>query len=179
MAPSVRSLLISLLPLVAAQGCPYATAYNKRDDAVVARADGSSLATLSSSFGKCPTLSDAAGGGTRSSDWWPCQLRLDVLRQFAPQQNPLGGDFDYAEAFATLDCAYTLFLTPPQLVRTNKRQTRRSRRTSRPCWGSRSHGGLLTMAIMEDCLSGWPGTVPGPTAPWMGGAAAAWYDALF
>ncbi|KAF4631921.1 hypothetical protein G7Y89_g6201 [Cudoniella acicularis] len=36
-------------------------------------------------------------------DWWPCQLRLDVLRQFSPEQNPLGGKFDYAAAFATLD----------------------------------------------------------------------------
>ncbi len=103
MAPSVRSIVIGLLPLVSAQGCPYADAY-KREEVLVERSDGSSLDILASSFGKCPTLSDAAGGGTRSSDWWPCQLKLDVLRQFAADQNPLGGDFDYAAAFATLDC---------------------------------------------------------------------------
>ncbi|RSL90434.1 Catalase-peroxidase 2 [Fusarium oligoseptatum] len=35
--------------------------------------------------------------------FWPCQLRLDVLRQFSPQINPLGEEFDYVEAFKTLD----------------------------------------------------------------------------
>jgi catalase-peroxidase len=29
---------------------------------------------------------------------------LDVLRQFSPEQNPLGGTFDYAEAFGKLNC---------------------------------------------------------------------------
>ncbi|KAK4032795.1 putative catalase-peroxidase 2 [Parachaetomium inaequale] len=98
MLPSVPSVLLGLLPLVSAQGCPYAAANNLKG-----RATEPSLDTLAGAFGKCPTISDAAGGGTRSHDWWPCQLRLDVLRQFAPQQNPLGGDFDYAAAFATLD----------------------------------------------------------------------------
>jgi catalase-peroxidase len=101
MAPSIRTLLIGLLPLVSAQGCPYA-GVNKRD--LLAQGNEPSLVTLDNSFGKCPTLSDAAGGGTRSRDWWPCQLKLDVLRQFSPEQNPLGGSFDYAAAFATLDC---------------------------------------------------------------------------
>jgi catalase-peroxidase len=104
MAPSIWSVLIGLLPLVSAQGCPFASA-DKRD-LLVARggADEPSLITLADSFGKCPTISDAAGGGTRSHDWWPCQLRLDVLRQFSPEQNPLGGSFDYPTAFATLNC---------------------------------------------------------------------------
>jgi catalase-peroxidase len=106
MAPSIRSLLIGLLPLVSGQGCPYA-GVDKRD-LLLARGDEPSLTTLADSFGKCPTISDAAGGGTRSRDWWPCQLRLDVLRQFAPEQNPLGGSFDYAAAFATLDCKLNL-----------------------------------------------------------------------
>jgi catalase-peroxidase len=35
--------------------------------------------------------------------WWPEQLDLSPLRQHAPQSNPLGGDFDYAAEFATLD----------------------------------------------------------------------------
>lgn len=102
MAPSLLHALLGLLPLVSAQGCPYGAA-SKRD-VLAARSDESSLDTLAHSFGKCPTLSGAAGGGTRSRDWWPCQLRLDVLRQFSPQQNPLGADFDYAAAFAKLDC---------------------------------------------------------------------------
>jgi catalase-peroxidase len=102
MAPSIRSLLLGLLPFVAGQGCPYASV-NKRD-LLVARSDEPSLITLETSFGKCPNISDAAGAGTRSRDWWPCQLRLDVLRQFSPEQNPLGGSFDYPAAFAQLDC---------------------------------------------------------------------------
>jgi hypothetical protein len=101
MAPSIRSLLIGLLPFVSAQ-CPYASV-DKRD-LLVARGDEPSLTTLENSFGKCPTLSDQAGAGTRSRDWWPCQLKLDVLRQFSPEQNPLGGTFDYAEAFGKLNC---------------------------------------------------------------------------
>ncbi|HRV82753.1 MAG TPA: catalase-peroxidase, partial [Planctomycetota bacterium] len=37
------------------------------------------------------------------NDWWPNQLNLSILDQNSPQSNPLGGDFDYATAFATLD----------------------------------------------------------------------------
>ncbi len=36
-------------------------------------------------------------------DWWPHQLDLSVLRRNSPRANPLGEDFDYAAAFATLD----------------------------------------------------------------------------
>lgn len=101
----MKSLLVALLPLVAAQ-CPYA-AVDKRD-LLGSRQEPSepSTETLSNSFGKCSRLSDAAGGGSRSRDWWPCTLKLDVLRQNAPGSNPLGVDFDYAAAFATLDCKY-------------------------------------------------------------------------
>ena len=101
MAPSIRSLLIGLLPFAAAQ-CPYASV-DKRD-LLVGRGDEPSLTTLDNSFGKCHTLSDMAGSGTRSRDWFPCQLKLDVLRQYSVEQNPLGGTFDYAEAFSKLDC---------------------------------------------------------------------------
>ena len=55
--------------------------------------------------GRCPNgASKYAGGGTRNADWWPCQLRLDVLRQSSVETNPLGGDFDYKAAFESLDC---------------------------------------------------------------------------
>src|SRR5262245_36696205 len=37
--------------------------------------------------------------------WWPDQLDLSPLRQQSPQSSPLGADFDYAKAFATLDLA--------------------------------------------------------------------------
>ncbi|KUJ14480.1 catalase/peroxidase HPI [Mollisia scopiformis] len=102
MAP-VWSVLLGLLPLVSAQGCPFSKRGSTSDLFVRQGGDEPSLTTLQTSFGKCPKISDAAGGGTRSHDWWPCQLRLDVLRQFSPEQNPLGGNFDYAAAFATLD----------------------------------------------------------------------------
>ncbi len=36
-------------------------------------------------------------------DWWPNQLDLSVLHAHSPQANPLGDDFDYAEAFQGLD----------------------------------------------------------------------------
>jgi catalase-peroxidase len=38
-----------------------------------------------------------------NEDWWPNQLDLRVLHQHSPLSNPLGEDFDYAEAFKTLD----------------------------------------------------------------------------
>ena len=51
---------------------------------------------------KCP-FNHSAGGGTSNKDWWPNQLRLDILRQHSEKSNPLGDDFDYAEAFNSLD----------------------------------------------------------------------------
>ena len=56
---------------------------------------------------KCPFLSGAqkksAGGGTTNRDWWPNELKLNILRQNASKSNPMGEDFDYAKAFASLD----------------------------------------------------------------------------
>ncbi|MEJ2347423.1 MAG: catalase/peroxidase HPI [Gammaproteobacteria bacterium] len=51
---------------------------------------------------KCP-FQHTAGGGTSNQDWWPNQLRLDILRQHSSKSNPMGEDFDYAEAFKSLD----------------------------------------------------------------------------
>ena len=45
----------------------------------------------------------AGGGAKPNSFWWPEQLNLQPLRDHAPQSNPYGEDFDYAEAFAKLD----------------------------------------------------------------------------
>ncbi|MBV2358476.1 catalase/peroxidase HPI [Thalassococcus sp. CAU 1522] len=54
--------------------------------------------------GKCPVLHGAAKFSTRSNrDWWPNQLNLKILHQNAPQSNPMGADFSYAEAFKKLD----------------------------------------------------------------------------
>jgi catalase-peroxidase len=51
---------------------------------------------------KCP-FNYAAGGGTTNSDWWPDQLKLDLLNQHSSKSNPLDPDFDYAKAFKRLD----------------------------------------------------------------------------
>ena len=51
---------------------------------------------------KCP-IKHAAGGGTTNQDWWPNQLRLDLLNQHSSKSNPMDEDFDYAKAFNSLD----------------------------------------------------------------------------
>ena len=62
----------------------------------------------SNSAGKCPVnhgaMQHAIGGeGTRNRDWWPNQLKLNILRQHSSLSNPMDKDFDYAEAFKSLD----------------------------------------------------------------------------
>ncbi len=58
---------------------------------------------------KCPfsggALKQTAGGGTRNRDWWPNQLRLNILRQHSSLSNPMGEEFNYAEEFKKLDLA--------------------------------------------------------------------------
>ncbi len=57
---------------------------------------------VTDSKGQCPVV-HAPDGGWRNRDWWPNQLNLRVLQHHSPESNPLGEDFNYAEAFATLD----------------------------------------------------------------------------
>jgi catalase-peroxidase len=52
-----------------------------------------------------PAVAHADGGPKPNTFWWPDQLDLSPLRQQAAESNPLGPDFDYARAFATLDLA--------------------------------------------------------------------------
>lgn len=58
---------------------------------------------------KCPfhngQLKQVAGGGTGNRDWWPNQLKLNILRQHSSLSNPMGESFNYAEAFKSLDLA--------------------------------------------------------------------------
>ena len=51
---------------------------------------------------KCP-FHHAAGGGTANLDWWPNQLKLNVLHQHSSLSDPMGGSFDYAREFRSLD----------------------------------------------------------------------------
>ncbi|MGA4363830.1 catalase/peroxidase HPI [Pantoea ananatis] len=63
--------------------------------------------------GKCPfhhgkseeesVLARGAGSGTSNRDWWPNMLRVDLLNQHSNRSNPLGENFNYREAFSTLD----------------------------------------------------------------------------
>lgn len=55
-----------------------------------------------SSEAKCP-FNHAAGGGTTNTDWWPDQLRLELLNQHSNKSDPLGAGFDYAAEFRKLD----------------------------------------------------------------------------
>jgi catalase-peroxidase len=46
-----------------------------------------------------------AGGGTSNPDWWPNQLKLDILHQHSSKSNPMGEDFNYAKEFKSLNLA--------------------------------------------------------------------------
>ncbi|MCO4294415.1 catalase/peroxidase HPI [Solitalea sp. MAHUQ-68] len=58
--------------------------------------------------GKCPFSNEnlkhsVGGGGPKNRDWWPNQLKLNILRQNSTLSNPMGGDFNYAKEFKSLD----------------------------------------------------------------------------
>ncbi len=53
---------------------------------------------------QCP-FAHTAASGPAIRDWWPEQLSLDILRQNSAPSDPMGPDFDYAQAFKSLDLA--------------------------------------------------------------------------
>ncbi|CAN5773637.1 catalase/peroxidase HPI [soil metagenome] len=53
---------------------------------------------------KCP-FNQSTSAGTTTQDWWPKQLRVDLLQQHSSLSDPMGEGFDYAEAFKSLDLA--------------------------------------------------------------------------
>lgn len=64
----------------------------------------------SESAGRCPVTGatgkhSVGASGTKNRDWWPNQLKLNVLRQHSAKSNPMGDDFDYAKEFKSLDLA--------------------------------------------------------------------------
>ena len=65
--------------------------------------------TNSNGAAKCPfsggTMKHSAGTGTGNRDWWPNQLKLNILRQNSSLSNPMEASFNYAEAFKSLDLA--------------------------------------------------------------------------
>lgn len=160
-------LAVGALP-VAAASCPYIRGNNVQDGSSHhARSDTILEARYSEdgpNFGRCSMKSNLAGGGTRSRDWWPCELSLDVLRQNADRVNPLGADFDYATEFAKLDGACLspfeslLYL---QFCWGNRRatsltkpsgQSNNSRRISPSCRQTLRYGGRPTLAITARSL---------------------------
>ncbi len=74
---------------------------NHTDHSQLSEMNSPSVAT------KCPFLNGAlkqsAGSGTRNRDWWPNQLRLNILRQYSSLSNPMDEQFNYAEEFRSLD----------------------------------------------------------------------------
>ncbi len=58
---------------------------------------------------KCPfhngAIKQTAGNGTSNRDWWPNQLKLNILRQKTAASNPMDPSFNYAEEFKSLDLA--------------------------------------------------------------------------
>jgi catalase-peroxidase len=61
-----------------------------------------------SNIGKCPVTGatrkhNVGSSGTKNLDWWPNQLKLNILRQHSSLSNPMDEDFDYAEEFRSLD----------------------------------------------------------------------------
>jgi catalase-peroxidase len=58
--------------------------------------------TVDKSAGQCP-FNHIAGVGRTNRDWWPNQLRLDLLHQHSSKSDPMGGSFDYAKEFESLD----------------------------------------------------------------------------
>lgn len=65
-----------------------------------------SMEKESNSTGKCPFTGGnvkQGAGGTGNRDWWPNQLNLNILRQHSNLSNPMDENFNYAEAFKSLD----------------------------------------------------------------------------
>eukprot|EP01041_Mallomonas_annulata_P021991 gene21991-42184_t len=63
---------------------------------------------VNDSVQRCPVMSGphaahTAVGSTANQHWWPEQVNLRILDQHSVRSNPMGPDFDYAEAFAGLD----------------------------------------------------------------------------
>ena len=62
----------------------------------------------SENLSKCPVTGatqkhSVGSSGIKNRDWWPNQLKLSILRQHSSLSNPMGGNFNYAEEFKSLD----------------------------------------------------------------------------
>ena len=55
---------------------------------------------------KCPFNHGAPAPAPTNSDWWPNQLKLELLHQHSAKSDPMGGDFDYAKEFKKIGRAH-------------------------------------------------------------------------
>lgn len=170
------ALILSALPFALASSCPYAGRQVRNTAATVQNReffDPRAGLEAAAEFGKCPRKSNVAGGGTRSADFWPCQLNLDVLRQNADKANPLDEGFDYAEAFSRLDGEFTLRGASPNLstpLTSAPSQSLNSRQTLPRRRPTHRHFGRPTTATMVRYGFAWPGIALERIARLMAGA---------
>ena len=99
------------IPVASTASCPYIQGNEARHAVPRAAAHPEAIVEPradegGAEFGRCPRKSKVAGGGTRSADWWPCELSLAVLRQHGEASDPFDADFDYPAEFAKLDGEY-------------------------------------------------------------------------
>ena len=92
--------------------CPFGHSGASRRDVLVGStvmAAGAAAATVPSGTAVAKTAGASSpltgGGPLMGSDWWPGHLNVNMLHQHNADANPMGADFDYAEAFAELDYA--------------------------------------------------------------------------
>lgn len=81
---------------------------NKPETRLLKHLNSKKMEKDSQDISKCPfhngTMKQAvSGGGTKNRDWWPNQLKLNILRQHSTLSDPMDPDFNYAQAFKTLD----------------------------------------------------------------------------
>ena len=58
-----------------------------------------------SSEAKCPFNHGATAPATTNQDWWPNQLKVELLHQHSAKSDPMGEEFNYAKEFKSLDLA--------------------------------------------------------------------------
>jgi catalase-peroxidase len=84
--------------------------YKVNNKKIVAIMNTEQQTATASSEAKCPFMHGAApkqtaGTGTSNRDWWPNQLKLNILRQHSALSNPMNSSFNYVAEFKTLDLA--------------------------------------------------------------------------
>lgn len=71
------------------------------------RPENTVMAEMNDEGIKCPfingSLKQSAGNGTQNRDWWPNQLKVNILRQYSSLSNPMSKEFDYVKEFNSLD----------------------------------------------------------------------------